>query len=342
MDLFAISQLLIYLVLVLSMFAYIILDGFDLGVGCLHLLARGDLHRRVMINAIGPVWDGNATWIVIGGGVLFAGFPKAFSIIFSHLYLPSMALLFGFMMRGMAIEFRSKRSSMVWRNTWDFFFFFSSLILALVVGLLLGNLIQGLPLNEKGEFFLPLSALVRPYPVLITLFGLSLFALHGSLYLLMKTEGEIRDRFRRWVKPLLLLFSFFWLLATLSTWIHTPHMVQPMVDHPFLFLFPLLSIAAIVSIPIAVRRGNDGWAFLFSCSAIFFLLLLFVIGTFPKILPSMPNPQYSLTAFNSSASQKTLLFLLIIAGTGIPLSFFYVSYIYKVFRGKIHIDSTSY
>src|SRR5271167_4276320 len=149
MDSLFIAQFLMYLVLMIAIVAYATLDGFDLGVGCLHLFAKGDQERRLMINAIGPVWDGNSTWIVIGGGVLFAAFPKAFSTLAPNLYTPFMMMLFGFMLRAASIEFRSKKHQSWWTSLWDGGFFLASLVLAFIVGLFLGNLIQGLPLNNQ-------------------------------------------------------------------------------------------------------------------------------------------------------------------------------------------------
>lgn len=337
-----ILQYLVYFVFFFAIIAYATLDGFDLGVGCLHLFAKGDMERRLMINAIGPVWDGNATWIVIGGGVLFAGFPKVFAISMAGFYTPVMILLFCFMLRGAAVEFRHQKSEAKWRNLWDYAFFFASALLAFNIGMMLGNMVDGFPLNERSEFQGTLFNLFKPYPVLVALLGMSIFMMHGSIYLLMKTEGKFHDRIRIWVKRLIVIFLIMWATTTLCTFLYQKHMVNPYYKHPILGIFALFSLAAIWSIPRSIAKKNDGWAFIGSCLSIVFLLILFGIGTFPNLIYNVSDPARSLTFQNSSASQTTLFVLVIIALIGMPLSFFYFSYLYRVFRGKIKLDSASY
>ena len=217
MDSLFIAQFLMYLVLMVAIVAYATLDGFDLGVGCLHLFTKTDQERRIMINTIGPVWDGNSTWIVIGGGVLFAAFPKAFSILAPNLYTPFMLMLFGFMLRAAAIEFRSKRQSPSWRSFWDISFFAASLILAAIVGVVLGNLIQGMPLDSKGVIEGGFPALLTPYTLTIGLLGISCFMMHGSIYVLMKTEGPFHAKIRRWTHITIVFFMIMWLVGSAMT-----------------------------------------------------------------------------------------------------------------------------
>lgn len=342
-DTLYIAQLIMYAVFMFSIIAYATLDGFDLGIGCLHLFSKGDKERRLMINAIGPVWDGNSTWIVIGGGVLFAAFPKAFTTLTPNLYTPFMLMLFGFMLRAASIEFRSKGHEKWWTALWDHGFFVASLILALMVGLLLGNLIQGLPLNNKGELEGGLPALLTPYPLLISFFGISCFMMHGALYLLMKTEGPFHDKVRRWAHRTVTAFLILWLIASVATFLRHPRMLSPFFHHPIVALFPFLSLVSIVSIFVMIRKRKDGYAFLGSCLAIFFLLALFAIGTFPDIAYSTLNPSAnSLTLMNSSSSELALWIMVGVTLTGAPLSFFYFPYIYRVFKGKVVLDSHSY
>lgn len=336
-------QLTTYLVMLFAVVAYATLDGFDIGVGLLHLFMKGDHERRVMINAIGPVWDGNTTWIVIGGGVLFAGFPRAFANLTSGFYTATMILLFGFMLRAASIEFRSKKKSTLWRYFWDGCFAFASLILGLSIGLVLGNMIEGIPLNKIGEYEGGLFPLISFYPLLVSLFGISLFAMHGAIYLLMKTEAHIHEKVRSWIKPLVGSFLILWAATSFFTFRNHPHMTQPFFDHPMLSIFVLFSLASIGGVFHYVRLERDGMAFLCSCLSIFFLLSLFVIGVFPNIIRSTISPEtHSLTLYNSSASRTALYVMGIIGLTGIPLSFFYGSYVHKVFKGKVKIDHTSY
>ena len=337
-------QIFIYCMFFFGVIAYAALDGFDLGVGSLHLfLAKNDRERRLLINSIGPVWDGNTTWIVISGGILFAAFPKVFANLSSSLYVPTMLLLFGYMLRGTAIEFRSKHPNPKWRKFWDFAFFLASFILAIMVGLLLGTLIEGLPLTAQGEYLGSFWALLTPYSLLITLFGLSLFVMHGALYLVMKIEGEFHDKIRRYSKRLVGVFLFFWIIATTTTFWAYPYMVDPFFDYPVLWVFPLLSLSCIVGILYAVRKHRDGLAFSFSCFSIVFLFTLFIVGIFPNIVISTVSPEtHSMTLYNSSASRLALIVITIISFIGFPLSFFYISYMHRVFKGKVKLDSTSY
>jgi cytochrome d ubiquinol oxidase subunit II len=340
MDTITLLQFVMYAVFMFSIVAYATLDGFDLGVGCLHLFTKTDRDRRIMINAIGPVWDGNSTWIVIGGGVLFAAFPKVFATLAPNLYTPLMGMLFGFMLRAAAIEFRSKKPSKKWRSFWDFAFFLASFVLAFIVGLILGNLIRGVPLNNQGVLEGGLFALLNPYAILIAIFGLVTFMMHGSVYLLMKTEGAFYKLMRTWVNRLIILFVFFWLAATGTTLFAYPHMTTPFLTHPILLIVPALSLMCIGGVPFALRTGRSGWAFISSSLSICFLMLLFVIGTYPSIVFSTTGD--SLTFMNSSVSELALWVLVSVSLSAIPLAFFYVSYIHRIFRGKVRIDSSSY
>lgn len=336
-------QIFIYLMFFFSIIAYATLDGFDLGVGLLHPFVKGDLERRLMINAIGPVWDGNTTWIVVGGGILFAAFPRVFANLSSSLYMPTMVLLFGYMLRGASVEFRSKKQSPKWRSGWDYGFFFASFLLASMVGILLGNLITGLPLTAKGEYLGSSWALMTPYPLLVSLLGLATFLMHGALYMIMKTEHELHDKMRKWAKWLVVLFLIFWLLTTGVTFFLHPFMVAPFFKFPLLWIFPLFSLLCIGGILYSIQKNWDGRAFAFSCFSIFFLLTLFIIGIFPNIVISSVAPEtHSMTLYNSSASRLALIVITIVAALGIPLAFYYGAYIYKVFRGKVKIDPTSY
>lgn len=342
MDSLLIAQFLMYLVLMIAIVAYATLDGFDLGVGCLHLFTRTDQERRIMINAIGPVWDGNATWIVIGGGVLFAAFPKAFSTLAPNLYTPFMLMLFGFMLRAAAIEFRSKKKSPAWRSFWDISFFLASLILAVIVGAILGNLIQGMPLNSRGELEGGFLALLTPYTLTIALLGVSCFMMHGSIYVLMKTEDAFHEKIRRWTHLTILFFLIMWVVASTMTFAMQPHMTRPFIVFPWLTIMPLLSLSAVIAIPVLIHKRQDGWAFLSSCLSIFLLLSLFLLGTFPNIARSTLDPAASLTLMNSSVSELALWILVGVSFTGAPLSFFYFPYIYRVFKGKVILDKMSY
>lgn len=327
---------------VFLLMGYAILDGFDLGVGMLHLFGKTDHDRRVMLNSIGPVWDGNEVWLVTAGGALFAGFPDVYATICSAFYLPVMGLLATLIFRAVAIEFRSKNQSMIWRWTFDILFAGASLLIAIALGMVLGNLIRGIPLDEQKEFVGDVAQFFEPYPILVGLFTAALFAMHGAIYLVMKTEGELHDYLRGWVKPAIIIFILFYAVTTFSTLIYMPHMVDRIKENPLFFIFSLINILAIANIPREINLGNDGRAFVSSCVNIICLLALYGVGTYPYVVRAINNPDLSLTIYNSSSSEKTLSILVIIALIGVPLVMSYTAAIYYVFRGKVKMDHHSY
>lgn len=332
-----------YLVIILSMICYAMLDGFDLGVGLLHLFVKGDKERRILLNSIGPVWDGNEVWLVIVGGALFAGFPEVFATVFSTFYIPTMVLLMGLIFRAVSIEFRSKRDSKGWRNTWDRVFALGSLIIAFGVGVVLGNLVAGLPLDENFNFTGTFSNFVNPFALLVGVMTIALFAMHGSIFLVMKTEGNLQKRIRKLVPICITFFLGMYLTVTIATIYSKSHMTERMREYPILLLVPLISIISIASVPILMKAKKDGLAFLSSCLSIATLLSLAAIGTYPYMVRSSVNPETnSLTIFNSASSHLTLTVLLIIVAIGIPMIFAYGFYVYHTFRGKVELDSTSY
>lgn len=336
-------EVLWYGVIGCSILFYVVLDGFDLGVGALHLTARSDEQRRVYLNAIGPVWDGNEVWIVVVMGALLAGFPNVYATIFSGFYSLLMFLILGLIFRAAAIEFRSKQESPRWRSVWDVTFSFASILVAFVLGLLLGNVIEGIPLNASQDFIGTFSLFFRPYPLLVALTALALFTMHGAIYLTMKTEGEPHAVVRRWINPAIGIFLFLYTLSTFATFFWVPHMIERMISTPFFWVFPLAALLAIVNVPLQVRKENFGWAFLSSCASISLLLILVSLGLFPLIVRSTLIPElHSLTIYNTAATPETLRTLLVVVAIGIPLVLAYSFWTYRVFRGKVKIEKSSY
>lgn len=321
---------------------YAILDGFDLGVGALHLLVKDDTERRIMINSIGPVWDGNEVWLVTGGGALFAAFPHVYATVFSGLYIPLILLLFGLIFRAIAIEFRSKQPMKWWRQMWDVAFSVSSMLIALLMGVALGNIITGIPIDSEKEFAGNFFTLINPYTILVGITTVALFMMHGSIYVVMKTEGELHNKIRNWVNNTIIFFVICYVTTTMYTLIYYPHMVQHFKDEPWLFVIAVLNMLAIANIPREIFHGRDFRAFLSSCASIVALLTLFAVGLFPNIVLSNPNPENSLTIYNAASSQKTLNIMLIFAIIGVPFVLAYTISIYWIFRGKVKIDSMSY
>jgi cytochrome bd ubiquinol oxidase subunit II len=321
---------------------YAVLDGFDLGIGALHLFVKGDNERRIMLNSIGPVWDGNEVWLVTGGGALFAAFPHVYATVFSGFYSAFMLLLFMLIFRAVAIEFRSKRPMQWWRNMWDTAFSIASYLIAFLMGVALGNIVAGIPLGPDKEFIGNFWSLITPYTILVGITTVALFMMHGAIYGVMKTEGELHEKLRSWVNNAIIFFVICYVTTTMYTLIYHPHMTAHFRDAPFLFVLALLNMLAIANIPREINRGKDFQAFLSSCAAIAALLALFAFGIFPNIVYSNPLPEYSLTIYNAASSEKTLGIMGIIALIGIPFVLTYTISIYWIFRGKVKLDKMSY
>jgi cytochrome d ubiquinol oxidase subunit II len=322
---------------------YVILDGFDLGVGVLHLFAvKRDEERRVFLNAIGPVWDGNEVWLVTGGGALFAAFPAVYATVFSGFYLAFMALLCALIFRAVAIEFRSKHPAPRWRAFWDAGFAGGSLFSSLLIGVAMGNIAWGVPLDARGEFAGSFLGLLNPYALLMGVTTVALFAMHGAIYLVLKTEGELEARVRRWVNPLIIAFILCYVILTLATLLYVPHITEAFRREPWFFAVVIPVVLAIANIPREVSHGREFRAFLSSVAAMAGLMVIFGIGMYPHLVYSHPLPEHSLTAFNAASSRKTLGIMLTIALLGLPVVLAYSASIYWIFRGKVKLDRMSY
>lgn len=321
---------------------YAILDGFDLGVGILHLFSKKDEERRLMLNTIGPIWDGNEVWLVTAGGALFAGFPPIYATACSAFYIPIMILLSGIIFRAVAIEFRSKQPMAWWRWMWDVFFGLASLIIALGLGVVIGNLISGIPLDANGEFIGSLSDLVEPYVLLVAVFTVSLFTMHGCIYLLMKTEGSLHEKVKSWIRPTIVFFIMMYAITTVATLLYQEHMVVAVKKHWIYFLIAIVNMFAIANIPREVHFGRDFRAFASSCLNMICLFALYGIGTYPIVVRATNDITHSLTIYNSASSQLTLQILLLIAIIGLPMVIAYTTSVYWIFRGKTKLDSHSY
>ncbi len=321
---------------------YAILDGFDLGVGALHLFTKTDVERRTFLNSIGPVWDGNEVWLVTAGGALFAAFPEVYATAFSGFYLALMLLLFCLIFRAVAIEFRSKQEMLWWRRLWDVSFTVSSVVASLLIGVALGNIAIGIPLDANHEYIGTFLGMLNPYSILVGITTLALFMMHGAIYVVMKTEGGLHDKVRGWINNTIIFFIICYATTTMATLLYVPQMADVIKQHPILFIVPLLNMLAIANIPREIYHGRDWRAFLSSSCAILFLLALFGIGMFPNMIFSNPNPANSLNIYNAASSPKTLRIMLIIAALGVPAVLAYTASIYWIFRGKVKIDSSSY
>jgi len=331
-----------YCIIIISIMCYAMLDGFDIGVGILHIFAKDDYERRVFINAIGPLWDGNTVWLIIILGGLFAGFPYAYATLLSSFYTPVMIFIAGLILRTVAIEFRSKHASKVWRSSWDYIFFIASLTIGLGAGILMGNFIHGISIDGTQLYTGDFWDFFNPYTVLVAIMAVACFTMHGAIFLVMKTDGDLHEKLRTWVNPTIIFFIITYAITTVSTLIYQPHMIAVLKERPILFAVALLSMLAIANIPREIHKRNDGRAFLSSAASIALLLALYGIGMFPVLLRSSLNPEFSLTVHNSDSSQTTLFILMIIVLIGLPLVAVYGFLTARVFRGKVKIDHHSY
>lgn len=321
---------------------YAMLDGFDLGVGGLHLFTKTDEERRIMLNAIGPVWDGNEVWLVTGGGALFAAFPRVYATVFSGMYTAFMLLLAALIFRAVAIEFRSKQPMRWWRQMWDIGFSVGSLASSLLIGVAMGNIAWGMPLNADQEYEGGLMGLLHPYALLLGVTTVALFMMHGSIYGVMKTEGALQAKIRGWVNNCIIFFIVCYATLTMATLLYVPHLTEKLKAHPWFFVVAVGGMLAIANIPREIHRRRDFAAFCSSCAAMVSLMVLFGLEMYPRLVTSRPDIANSLDIVNAASSTKTLGIMLTIAIIGIPIVLAYTISIYWIFRGKVKLDRMSY
>jgi cytochrome d ubiquinol oxidase subunit II len=321
---------------------YAMLDGFDLGIGALHLFIKTDEERRLMLNSIGPVWDGNEVWLVTGGGALFAAFPEVYATVFSGFYLAFVLLLVALIFRAVAIEFRSKQPMRWWRQMWDVSFAAGSVLSSFLIGVAMGNIAWGVPLDERHEFAGSFLGLLHPYALLLGVTTVALFMMHGAIYALMKTEGPLHDKLRGWINHTIIFFIICYAVTTMATLLYVPHMAARVRAHPWLFSVALLNMLAIANIPREIHHGRPGRAFVSSCVAMAALMGLFGLEMYPHLVLSNPEPAHSLTIYNAASSPRTLAIMLTIALIGLPVVLAYTISIYWIFRGKVKLTPMSY
>jgi cytochrome d ubiquinol oxidase subunit II len=320
---------------------YAVLDGFDLGVGILHPLARTDEQRRIAISSIGPIWDGNEVWLVTFGGALFAAFPEAYAAIFEAFYTAFMLLLFCLIFRAVSLEFRGKVHSAAWRRMWDLAFFASSFIATLLFGVAVGNGLQGIPLNARGEYVGTFLDLVKPYPLLVGAMTVSMFAVHGALYLHLKTEGKLQRLLDRWIWHTWGLYLVLWIFTTMATLMFIPRAKPNFEAAPWAAAVVVINVLAIANIPRAAFNRRIGQAFASSCLMIACQVVLVGVALFPNLVAASNagvDGVESLTIYNAASSRETLWIMFIIALIGMPLVATYTAIVYWTFRGKAQAD----
>jgi cytochrome d ubiquinol oxidase subunit II len=340
-----------FMIVAVMVAVYVLLDGFDLGAGAVHLfIARTDEERRTVIRAIGPVWDGNEVWLLAAGGTLYFAFPLLYASSFSGFYLPLMMVLWLLMLRAIGIEFRTHVEQDMWKSFFDTIFGIASILLAIFFGAALGNVVRGVPLNADGYFFEPLwtnwrvgeqNGILDWYTVICGVVALVTLVVHGSLYLATKTEGELNRRARNvasWLWPVQVLLTIFSLIATVYA---VPHVLQNYSKWPAGYLVPALVIGSLVYMYFAHARRNEKGAFLASCAYIVGMLVGAAFALYPNVLPASTGANFSLTINNTATGSHGLQVGFVWWTLGMMLALVYFLFVYRMFRGKVRLDDSS-
>jgi cytochrome d ubiquinol oxidase subunit II len=319
--------------------AYFMLDGFVLGTGMIYpVLGSTDAEKRALINSVGPVWNGNEVWLITAGGATFAAFPTAYALMFSYLYTALFLLLVSLIIRGVSLEFRNKHDSPAWKSTCDFGIYFSGFLVSFLFGVAFGNIFQGLPMDSSGHLGGILS-LLNPYGLLTGLLFVLLFAVHGSLYMGIKTEGDLSQRALEFAKkawPALAATAVGFLIYTA----YATKLYGNYVQTPLLIIVPGTAVAALFGTRIFLAKGASLSAFFASCLTIFFITATGIIGLFPNLIPSSLDPAYSMTIYNSSSSRITLTIMTGVALVFVPIIIAYKTWVYRVFSGRVKVEDT--
>lgn len=331
-----------FLLVAVLIIGYAILDGFDLGVGILHIFTKDETEKRININAIGPIWDGNEVWLLTGGGALFAAFPIVYATVFSGFYIALMLLLTAMILRAVSFEFRGKVLDDKYKQIWDWAFGIGSLLIALLLSVAFGNILRGIPIDVGGRFTGSFFGLLNPYAILVGLTGVVLFTMHGAVYMTMKTEGKQLERMIKWANSGWIAFVVLYLLTTLATFFFAPFLFDGIMGNPLFWILFILLLVSIFYLPLGLKSNKFFLSFLASSLIIASIIGLSAVSLFPRLVPSITDLSYSLTVYNASSSQYTLNAMLIIALIGMPLVIGYTIFIYKVFKGKVVITKESY
>ncbi len=327
-------QLTWFLLIGLLLAGYAILDGFDLGVGIIHPMFRQHRERDVAVKAIGPLWDGNEVWLVTFGGGLFAAFPEAYATILSAFYIPVMLLLFCLILRAVSVDFRNKVDSLFWQGMWDVGFFLSSFGATLVFGVAAGNLIQGIRLDEAGEFLGNTASLFSVYSLATGILAVATFALHGVTFLILKTTDQLRQKLTRRIWHFWGVYLVAYLLVTMMTLIENQHVVANIKQSYWPIPFVIFNVLAIANIPRSVFNDKFGQAFVSSAINILCLVALFCCSIFPQLVISI-GPGDSISIYDAASSEGTLWIMTIIALIGLPMIVSYTAVVYWTFRQPI-------
>jgi len=324
---------------------YVVLDGFDFGAGALHLfVARADNERRQVLGAIGPYWDGNEVWLLAGGGVLFMAFPRVLAAGLSGFYFAIMLVLWVLILRGISIEFRSHVNDSMWRSFWDATFCIASTLAPVLFGAALGNLVRGVPIDERGWFTLSLFDSFSPFgapgildwfTVLAGLLGLAALAHHGALFLIWKTDGAVHARARAAAAGLFPVVLSLWVAATIATWFVSPLLVDGFVHRPLAWLCAVVFLGGLLTSTAARRAGREGVAFAGSSAFLLGILAATAASLYPVMISAANDPSRSLTALNSASHPRALTLAIYWWPVGFALATVYFVILFRLHRGKV-------
>lgn len=325
------------------MTAYTVLDGYDLGVGSTSLwIAKTDEERRLVLNSIGPVWNGNEVWLIAAGGMMVVSFPRVYAVGFSGFYLALMLVLWLLILRGVSIEFRGQSQNPLWRALWDAGFWLGSILLALLLGVALGNVVRGLPIGADGYFQGTFGLMLNPYALLTGILSVVVLAWHGTNYLRVKTEGALFERAVQWSRTLWWIVVAMVIVVTIATFIVLSGSPRTFHIYPAAWVIPFFILAALVWGFLSRGTDRSNASFRSSVLLIVALMLTAALTVFPNLLPSTVSPQYSLNIYNSASSPHALLVSLIANGFGMIAVVIYHTYVHRVFHGKVRLEEGHY
>ena len=321
---------------------YFMTDGFDLGIGALYpILGKTDQDKNTMINAMGPLWDGNEVWLLTAGGVTFAAFPLVYSVMFSSLYTALMLILFALIIRGVSFEFRNKVEHPTWKKVWDTCIFVGSIAPAILFGVAFANIFQGIPIDGEGLYLGNLFTLLNPYGLLGGVLFLLLFVQHGANWIIIRSEGDLHDRALKLAKNIWPVLTVVAVIFLVASWFATP-LYQNFLARPILFAVILVTVAALLSVRLFLSQENGFKAWFASALTIVGATFFGVIGLYPNLFPSSIDPAFSLSAHNASSSPLTLKIMLVVVILFVPLVLAYQIWTYHLFKGKVKQEDLIY
>ncbi len=327
-------EVLWFVLIMVLLCGYVVLDGFDLGVGAWALSARSEESRWRMMRSILPYWDGNEVWLITGAGAVFAAFPHVYATVFSGFYLALMLVLFSLIMRAVSLEFYHQFSWVWWRVIWGVLFGLSSMVAALLFGVAAGNLIQGIPLDAQYNYHAGLIGLINPFSVLVGVTTLAMIVMHGALFLAMKTDGETSHDARRNAQSAHAVFVVLLLTCFAVAITSQAHLLSNFLHLPVLWLLPLLAVIFAAGAGVQNAQGRPTQAFLMSVACIIAIFATLSAAVYPNLVYASNNPDLSLTIFNARSGVYTLRVMSVIAFLALPVIAIYSIWVHLIFRGK--------